>query len=169
MAYLGSTVPGFPNFFMMQGTSRSTCLDDSNLLIPHPHCRDTFYSIQVQILPLATRPLSFPKSRRSHTFYSCSSPCEPDCSKAWRPPTQRRIGTTTYSKSVSETPSGRSARHGTAPVGAAGSSARSRVRLCCSGGGCGGFVGTITRSRGLARGGGAAATVMRHGGRAGHC
>lgn len=168
MAYLGSTVPGFPNFFMMQGTSRSACSNESNFLIPHPHCYNMFCSIQVQILTPVTRPLSFPKSRRLHTFCSYLSPYEPDCSKAWRPVTWRRTGTMTCCKSVSKTPSGRSARHGTASVGTAGSPARSRVRLCCSGGGCGGFVGKITRSRGLARGSGAAAIAM-HGGRTSRC
>jgi hypothetical protein len=34
MAYLGSTVPSFPNFFMMQGTSRSACLNESNFSFP---------------------------------------------------------------------------------------------------------------------------------------
>lgn len=126
-----------------------------------------FCSTQVQILPPATRPLSFPKNRRCHTFCNYSSPCEPDCSKAWRPPTQRQIGIMACCKSVSKTPSGRSARHGTASAGAAGSLARSRVRLCCSGGGCGGSVGKIMRSRGLARRSGAA--TMRRSGRTDHC
>jgi hypothetical protein len=34
MAYLGSTVPGFPNFFMMQGMSRSACLNETNFFFP---------------------------------------------------------------------------------------------------------------------------------------
>ena len=34
MAYLGSTVPGFPNFFMIQGTSRSAFMNDSNFSFP---------------------------------------------------------------------------------------------------------------------------------------
>jgi hypothetical protein len=34
MAYLGSTVPSFPNFFMMQGTSRSACLNESKFSFP---------------------------------------------------------------------------------------------------------------------------------------
>ena len=141
MAYLGSTVPGFPNFFMMEGMSRLVYLNASLLTLLR-----RVPLVQVQILSPAIRLYSFPKRCRFHTFYNSSSPCAPEYLKAWRPPTPRRIGTTTCCRSVSKTLSGRSACRGTESAAAGGSRARSRVRSCCSGGGYGGFVGRITRS-----------------------
>jgi hypothetical protein len=155
MAYLGSTVPGFPNFFMIQGMSHSTYIGQ----------RFSLYAVtsrsaptQVRTQPPATRPSSSQKSPRSHTSSNYLSPCAQGCSKAWRPRTARRTGTTTCCRSGSKTRPGRCARRGTASAGAAASSARSRVRSCCSGGGYGRCAGRTTRSRVPARSSGGAAT-----------
>jgi hypothetical protein len=79
-AYLGSTVPGFPNFFMILGTAPSYTRDKTVFFASDS---DTVCcSIQVQIRSPATR-LSFsPKNRRSHIYYNSSSPYSPECSRA---------------------------------------------------------------------------------------
>jgi len=131
MAYLGSTVPGFPNLFMSKVRTR----------------------------PPVTRPSSHPKSCKPRTSCSSWSPCAPVSSQVSRPRTQRRTSTTPHCKRSSKISSGHSAHRGIAlgPTGAVASSICSPVRSCYCGGGCEGYAGRTTRSRVPARRSGAVA------------
>lgn len=156
-AYLGTTVPGFPNFFMMQGMSLPRLL-----IVTFYLNNDTASRLeQVRTRPLATRPSSTRKSPRPHTFFISSHLCAPECLRAYLQKTRRRTSTTTCCKTGSKIQSGPSAHRGTASAHVAASSVLSPDRFSSSGFGCESPAGRTSSSKVPARRNGVAVMGRR--------